>query len=167
MAEFWNIYDEKRRDTGRIAERGSTLNPNEFHLVVNAWLRNGRGEYLLSRRAAGKSDPLKWETTGGSALASETSLLAAVREVKEELGIDVRPRDGVLVCSGIRRYEGSPDILDVWLFDGYEIPLEEVTLQQEETCAAKWASIEEIRRMIHSGEWIPMEKFNYLDKLGI
>ena len=38
----------------------------------------------------------KWETTGGSALAGDDSLTAALRETKEELGIDLDPQKGVL-----------------------------------------------------------------------
>lgn len=166
MPEFWNIYDRERRDTGKLHSRGKPLPPDEYHIVVNAWLRNRNGDYLISRRSPQKTDALHWESTGGSILAGETSLQGAIREVKEELGIDIDPACGRLICSGIRQYESCPDILDVWLFD-CDAPIESVMLQQEETCDAKYASAQEIAEMYRAGEWIPLDKFNYLPMLGI
>lgn len=36
--------------------------------------------------------PLMWECVGGSVLRGESSVDGAVREVKEEVGIDLSPR---------------------------------------------------------------------------
>lgn len=166
MAEFWNVYDRFRRDSGRVIPRGAWMQPDEYHLVVHAWLRNARGEYLISQRAPEKPHPLRWEATGGSVLAGETSLQGAVREVAEELGIRLNPEDGALLCSGLRQYDGCPDILDVWVF-ACDVPVESVVLQAGETVNARYASIDEIRRMVRTGEFIAMERFNYLDRLGI
>lgn len=166
MAEFWNVYDSQRNDTGRLIRRGMPMQPDEYHIVVNVWLRNRNGEYLISQRAPEKAHPLCWEATGGSVLAGESSLQGAVREVREELGIALNPADGRMVCSGRRQYEGCPDILDVWVFD-CDVPIETVVLQAGETVDAQYASKDEIRRMIRAGEFIPMEKYNYLAELGI
>ncbi len=38
-----------------------------------------------------------WECTGGSALIGETSKEAAIRETKEELGIDVSESEATLI----------------------------------------------------------------------
>ena len=169
MSELWNVYDCFRNDTGRLIQRGAAMQPDEYHLVVNLWLKNAKGEYLISRRSPEKSPPLCWEATGGSVLAGETSRQGAVREVAEELGIRLNPGDGRLLCSGYRQYDGCPDILDVWVFD-CDAPIERVALQEGETVDARYASIEEIRRMVCSGEFyksdsISIENYNYLRQL--
>lgn len=166
MAEYWDVYDVHRRKTGKQIQRGQSMQQHEYHMVVNVWLKNVKGEWLISRRAASKSDPMKWESTGGSALAGEDSVTAAIREVKEELGINLDATAGQFVCTGVRQYDTYPDFVDVWVFD-CNIPIENVVLQEEETCEAKWASSEEIKRLVASDQWIPMEKFYYLDLLGI
>ena len=166
MPELWNVYDYDRNDTGRLVPRGARMRPDEYHLVFNVWLRNAQGEYLISQRSPEKTHPLYWEATGGSVLAGEMSVEGAVREVEEELGIRLNPEDGVLICSGHRQYDGCPDILDVWVFN-CDAQVESVALQEGETVDARYASIEEIRRMVQSGEFIPMEKLNYLQELGI
>lgn len=58
--------------------------------MVAVWIRNRKGEYLISQRAADRPIyPLMWECVGGSVVKGETSLEGAVREVKEEVGLDL------------------------------------------------------------------------------
>lgn len=41
---------------------------------VHVWLRNSKGEYLISQRSADRqTDSLMWECVGGSVLKGETS----------------------------------------------------------------------------------------------
>ena len=81
MTELWDIYDSDRNPTGRVEPRGSLV-IGDYHLVVHIWLMNEKGEILVTQRAQNKPWGLFWETTGGSVLAGETSLQAAVREVR-------------------------------------------------------------------------------------
>ena len=46
-------------------------------------------QFLISRRSPEKTNPLRWETTGGAKQAGEDSLKAVIREIGEELGVDV------------------------------------------------------------------------------
>ena len=45
---------------------------------------------LLARRPAHKHLPLKWEFPGGKVEAGEAPAVAIVREIREELGCDIR-----------------------------------------------------------------------------
>ena len=106
MPEYWDIYDKDRRKTGRFQERGKPpASPEDYHLVVEIWLRNSKGEVLLTKRHPEKHYGGLWECTGGSVLAGEESLAAAMREVKEEIGVDLtHGNPGVLLASlSIRR----------------------------------------------------------------
>ena len=89
MAELWDIYDENRKKTGKVAERGVTKleKGKEYHVAVTGIIMNSKNEILISQRAEHKTFPLKWECNGGSILAGETSLEGIVRELKEELGL--------------------------------------------------------------------------------
>lgn len=51
IPELWNVYDYDRNDTGRLVSRGIRMQPDEYHLVVNVWLKNAQGEYLISQRS--------------------------------------------------------------------------------------------------------------------
>ncbi|MDO4860986.1 MAG: NUDIX domain-containing protein [Bacillota bacterium] len=122
MAEMWDLYKRFGNTlefvkTGQTIERGSRLPDGAFHQVVHVWIKNEIGEYLISQRSAEKSDPLRWEPTGGSVLAGETSEEAAIREVKEELGLDLKPGSGSLRLRGVRFFDGCNDFVDVWQFE--------------------------------------------------
>ena len=164
MREFWDIYDINRKPTGRTVERGKPMRQGEYHIVVNVWIRNSKGQWLISKRTPNKHYPLLWEPTGGSAVSGESSLNAALRETREELGIELDPKKGRLFASAVRQLKEFPDFLDVWVFD-HDCDIESVKLQPGETCDAAWASAGDIRRLAASGKFIPQNIFPYLDKL--
>lgn len=155
--EIWDVYDGDRNLTGRFHRRGDPLAPGDYHLVVHVWIRNSQGDFLLTKRSPNKGFPNMWESTGGSALAGDDSLTAALREVKEETGLTLEPANGKLVHS----YSGRDYHTDVWLFR-QDFDLEEVTLQEGETCGKMYASREEILRMHDAGILVP---YRYLRQL--
>jgi len=153
--ELWDLYDKDRNPLGRTHRRGDAMGEGEYHVVVHIWLRNAKGEFLLSKRSPDKNWPLVWECTGGSALAGEDSLTAAMREVREELGITLDPDAGRLAYHADRDdYFG-----DIWLFDT-EFDLSKVKLQDGETVDARIATLDEIRSLLAEGRFIPYHYLN-------
>ncbi len=145
MKELWDVYDKNRNKTGKIIKRGTCMAEDEYHLVVQIWIKNADNKWLISKRAPHKSHGLKWEPTGGSVVAGETSIQGALREVKEEVGISLSPKQGYLFKS-FRREKvtwTNPGFLDVWVFKN-NTPAEDIILQKEEVIDAKWATEEEI-----------------------
>lgn len=151
--EKWDLYTKYREKTGEEMIRGERMPEGCYHLTVDVWIRNSRGEYLISQRAANRpSYPLLWECVGGSAVKGESSLEGALREVKEEVGLDLKEEDGRLLFTKIRgqeyRYRGKAynDIKDVWLFDyDGEPKLEAATTDEVADC--RWMTVEEIRKL--------------------
>lgn len=154
--ELWDIYDENRQLTGRKHQRGDALVEGEYHLTVHVWIRNCRGEYLLTKRAPNKGFSNMWECTGGSALAGDDSLSTALREVNEETGLILTPTQGTCLMTLKRR----DNFCDIWLFQ-HEVDLKKVVLQPGETCDAMLATAEQISKMYHDGILVP---FSYLDE---
>ena len=60
-------------------------------LVAACALIDVDGRVLLARRPEGKKMAGLWEFPGGKMNQGETPEAALIRELKEELGIDVRP----------------------------------------------------------------------------
>ncbi len=152
MKEYWDLYDKDRKMLSRKAERGEKLKFGEYHLVINAWIKNNKGEFLITQRSEKKKHPLMWECTGGSALKGETSIDAAIREIKEELGIDVDKESGVLIGTTLRYFPNRPDILDVWVFE-CNVSLDRVKIQEEEVNDVMWATSEKIREIYNDGNF--------------
>jgi 8-oxo-dGTP diphosphatase len=62
-------------------------------LVAAAALVNGNGAVLLAQRPQGKSLAGLWEFPGGKIESGENPEAALCRELAEELGLDVDPKD--------------------------------------------------------------------------
>ena len=110
--ELWDILAHSGNVTGKKVIRGkSRLMPGEYHLVVHIWPFDKNGRLLIQRRARErKLMPGEWAATGGSAISGEDSLTAAVRELKEELGIHAEPDELIFA----RRLKRKNSFLDVW-----------------------------------------------------
>ena len=163
MSEMWDILGEDGEPTGVLKERGP-LGAGEYHLVVHVWIMNGRGELLVSKRTPNKPWPLMWETTGGSAVAGQDSLAAALAEAREELGIALRPENGRVYRRFTIEYAaGNGDIVDVWLFE-QDVDLGDVVLSPEETCDAMLATPQKILKMMDGGQFISREFYPYIDE---
>ena len=160
--EIWDIYDCNRVRTGRKHIRGKPMLDGDYHIVVHVWIQNSHGEFLITKRTPNKEYPNLWECTGGSAVTGDTSLDAALREVKEETGLTLDARNGRVIVSYRREKHKMADFCDVWLFK-QDFDIAEIVLQQGETCDAKWATHEEIRNMIETGEFVPL--FDYLESV--
>ena len=155
--ELWDIYDKDRNLTGRFHRRGEFMAEGDHHLVVHVWTQNSRGEFLMTKRSPNKGFPNMWECTGGSALAGDDSLAAAMREVREETGLILKPENGKCVISFLR----EECFVDIWLFR-QDFSLSDVKLLEGETCDAMYASPNQIRQLKADGVLVP---FTYLDEL--
>ena len=147
MSEWNDVYDEDRRLTGRVHQRGTPWPEGEYGLVVCVWVYDGQGRFLLTRRAREKSYAGSWENSGGAVKAGETSLQAIARELFEETGIRAEPEEFEKINEGRD---------SVTFYDFYCIrrapALEEIRLLPGETDGVMWADYGQIHRMIETGE---------------
>lgn len=147
--EIWDILDKQGNKTHRTIVRGEDLKDGEYHLVVHIWIMNSKGEFLIQKRADTlKLMPGMWAATGGSAIAGEDSKTAALREVKEELGIDI----SVDSIHKIWRVTRKHNLADVW-FVKQDVNIEDLELLEEEVSNAKWVTKEELKSMVTKGQF--------------
>jgi len=157
MAELWDILDKNGSKTGRLHERGKPLGPDDYFLFVHVWILNDQGKFLLSKRAAEPID--KWHITGGAAIAGDDSLTAALREAKEEIGIDLYPDSAQLYKRITKASDiGGHNFSDIWLFR-QQVDISKVILQPEEISDVMWADCEQIKQIIAQGDFAEPEKW--------
>lgn len=152
--EIWDLYDENKNVTGKYCLRGDEIPENFYHLVVHVWIKNDKGEYLISQRAEDRPTfPLMWECVGGSVLKGENSIQGAIRETKEEVGIDLEKIEGSLVYSKVRKIENKNNIMDVWLFK-YNGVVELENATTNEVSDVKWMTKEQIRELFETNKLV-------------
>lgn len=158
MAEFWDVYDENKKKTGKTAERGVYEFENgEYHLVVQAIILNTKNEILITKRAPFKKFGGMWECNGGSVLKGETSLEGILREVKEELGIEFSKKEAIFLKE-VKREMIPANFKDLWLFKR-DIADNEITLPDGEATEFKWVNIDEFIKMFDDTEIVPTVDF--------
>ena len=118
---------------------------------------NNKGEILLTQRVPEKTSGGRWECSGGCAVSGETSKGAAVRELFEETGIRADESDVSLEWSLT-----TDSMLRDFYMVNRDVPLENITLQSAEVCAAKWVSLDRLEEMgVKDGDTIRIEDFEF------
>ena len=179
--EYIDIRDEAGRRTGLVKEREEVHRDGDLHATSHVWIVNAEKKAgLESREDSGLSGPEGRVMTcqvllqkrsmnkdaypgcydissAGHIPAGDDYLPSALRELKEELGIQAAPED--LTPIGMVRYEflqtfhGKPfhnqEISRVYLYQK-PVNLSELTLQKEEVESVTWMNLSECARRVQA-----------------
>lgn len=150
--EEWDIYNKDLEKSGKTCIRGKyKLKENEYHLVVHIWLFTQDGKILLTQRSAQKeTDPLKWECSGGSVLKGESPIEGALRELKEEIGINLLKENLHLFRQERRDYFN--DFFFAYYAIVQEEIIEKIQFTDGEVIDKKWVTKEEFEELYDKGE---------------
>ena len=142
--ELWDAYDSAFcKIPNKQLVRGEPVPDGMFHLVCDVIVRHTDGAYLLMQRDPRKPWGGMWEATvGGSALAGETPLDCALRELREETGIIA---DRLAEVGRMAVPEHRSIYVEFLCEIGWDKTA--VTLQEGETVAFRWVGREELLRM--------------------
>lgn len=156
--EIWDLYNKYGEQINKTHVRGEELPDDGYHMVVHVWIKDAKGKFLISQRSKTRpTNPLKYECVGGSVLAGENSLQAALRETKEEVGITLDEKNGQIIYQKTRGIIGGQkfnDIMHVWLFDyDGEVDLSCATTDEVESVC--YLSLEEIVEYFKEGKMVP------------
>jgi 8-oxo-dGTP pyrophosphatase MutT (NUDIX family) len=147
--ELVDVYNNKHEKLNYEKDR-KELGSGEYRLSCFIWVINDNEEILLQQRLANaKKMPNMWGTTAGGARLGETSLDGAIRELSEELGINVTKEELEFIGSNKR----INDYVEVWLCKK-NVDLKELKLEPTEVQNAKWFSVKEFEEMLNNGTGI-------------
>ena len=95
IMEYIDIFDENNNPIGIIKEKQQAHEDGNFHRTAHIWIINDKNELLLQKRSATKkTHPNCWDISGaGHIKAGETVIDGAIRELKEELGVEIEEKD--------------------------------------------------------------------------
>lgn len=158
--EYMDIYDINQKPLGYTKPRGEFLKEHEYVLYSLVILQNAEGKFLITRRTNTKGwAPGSWEVQGGGVRAGESCAAGAVREVREEVGLDVRGALG----KPIYKYENT----DVPRGDNYIVNIyhahlnfseSEVKICEREATEFKLAEWEDVCEIDKQGKFLHFKR---------
>lgn len=93
--EYIDIFDENNNPIGEVKEKQQAHEEGDFHRTAHIWIINDKKELLLQKRSATKkTHPNCWDISGaGHIRVGESVIDGAIRELKEELGVEAKDKD--------------------------------------------------------------------------
>lgn len=136
MPELWDAYLPDGRKAGQTLTRGDEIPAGFFHIVADVLVKHTDGDYLVMQRDYRKPGyPGKFEAgASGAILQGETPYEGALRELREETGIQTDSLTFLFAAS---------DLTQTLYFSYFcltDCDKTSVTLQEGETIACRWLS---------------------------
>jgi len=155
MEEYFDVLSAKGEFTGKTELREICHKEGLWHKAVALFVVNSKNQVLLQKRSSNKKLwPNLWDmTAGGHVLAGEFGFQAIIREIKEEVGIDVA-KDDILFIGASTSENIKPDVINRHFNEYYivnkDIDVSSLTLQTEEVSDAKWFEKDDIINRINN-----------------
>ena len=147
--ELIKIVDENGNFTGEIMDKEKAHDLNLLHWEVGMFIINDKSQVLLQKRSANKRfHPNKWALCAGHVDADEELEIAALREMKEEVGLDASIEElHLLEAMEVKKKAQNSHIIRYY-YVRCNKEENEFTIQEEELSEVKWIYIDEIMDMI-------------------
>ena len=160
--EAFDVYNKDRKKLGYTKNRGESLNNSEYSIGVEVWLFYDN-KLLLTKRSLKKSHPGKWEVPGGCGVKGENSVDTLIREIKEEVGINLNNS----CCNLLDTIIYKQQFVDIYKYDLKSLP--KIKLQYDEVIDILFVSKDEFLSMVHDSIVVESVVNRYLiiqDKLN-
>lgn len=143
--ELLDIVDKNGAFTGEIVERKKAQELGLLHWEVIIVVVNEKKQILLQKRSANKKHfPNKWALCSGLVISGESCDEAAVRELKEELGVEFQ-------ISDLHLLEGNLSLTRFYyVITNYDES--QFVIQKKELSSVKWFDLDEILEKVNSGD---------------
>ncbi len=143
--ELLDLYDEYNEALGTSKLRSAVHADGDWHRVVHIYVRNDAGQYLVHLRSPMKDGQANcWDTRfGGHVIAGHSDDETALREMEEEIGLQVKLSD--LIPGGVRSYEGdwNKEHSRIYYYC-YNGDIKNLHFNDNEVVRVEWLSPEEI-----------------------
>lgn len=144
-----DLYDEDRNLTGETIYKGEEVPEGKYINVVLVYIQNSEGKFLIQKRSKRKNG--LYATTGGHPKSGESSIEGIITEVKEEIGLDIKPEDLTLYFGG--RSETERVFWDDYYAKIDVENIDDLKLQEEEVESVHWFTVEEVIELNKEGKF--------------
>ncbi|MBR2704867.1 MAG: NUDIX domain-containing protein [Clostridia bacterium] len=154
--EMLDVYTRDGKYIGiRTRAECHTENPGFYHKPAWSWVYNSKGEILIQKRAMCKKRFAGyWDMAcAGHVDAGETPMQGAIREAKEEIGLDVSEND-IKFMGELIEDEDYWEIGQIFFIKA-DKDIDEFILDKNEVEEVKWISFDELKELLYSDIWAP------------
>ena len=157
MEELFDVLNERGEYTGKIESREKCHKEGLWHKAVALFIINSKGQVLLQKMSSKKKMwPNMWDITGGGhVLAGEFGFEAIIREMKEELGIDLEKNDitflGASVSTNIKGEVVNNHFNEFYIVNK-DVDETKLKLDYEEVSEVIWVEKNEIIKRIKNNK---------------
>lgn len=155
MEEMIDVLDENGNKTGEIETRKQVHERGLWHRIIVVSIIDKNGHLLMQQRSLNKeSNPGKWDVSAAGHVSSgQTSIEAALREVLEELGIEIEEKElkYLLTYKNSRRINENymdKQIYDCYIVNKDEIDIKNIKVQKSEVEQVKMCKLSEFNRLV-------------------
>ena len=154
--EYFDLLDENGNKTGKTKLRNEVHRDGDWHKAVHIWIINENGDVLLQRRCATKdNNPNMLDiSSAGHLSAGDSSLSGAIRELKEELNIDVNPDELQFIKTIKRSSKYTATFINNGFDDLYILrttkKIEDMKFQKEEISEIFFVSYKKFKEMVNT-----------------
>ena len=147
--ELLDVVDTSGNKTGKVLDRDTIHKNNILHYEVFCMILNDKKEVLLQKRSPNKKhNPNIYGITAGHVPLEETFKKAMVRELKEELSLNIKEDDlKEYAPSRIKIREKNSNV-SFYYYIICNMKPEDFIIQKEELSEVRWFKVEEIVDMI-------------------
>lgn len=173
MDELVDIWDEDGKATRRTLWKSEAHRLGLFHPTVHVWLYTADRKILFQQRGRHKKTfPLLWDVSvAGHVGAGEIIMEAALREVKEEIGLSISEHDlqNIGIFKSVHKH--APDFVDAEFNHSFlcelKKPLEALQKEDDEVEALDLISINAYKKSFEKGlsnKFVPLSR-DYFERL--
>lgn len=164
--ELLRVVDKNGNFTGEIFDREYIHDNNLLHNEVSVFILNSNKEILLQKRSMTKKfNPGKWGLCAGHVSYDETLEDAALRGIKEEIGLDIGLGDLNPIGDKLVLLYDKGAHITYHYYIKVDKSSDDFIIQKEELSEVKWFLIDDVLKMIKSKDNSITLKENRVDLL--
>lgn len=154
MKEFFDVLNEDGEYINKIASRDECHKEGLWHRAVVVFIvsKDNKKVLLQQRSKTKKLWPNLWDiTAGGHTLVNELGYQSAIRETKEEIGINIG-KEALEFIGSTRSENIKDDIINRHFNEFYiahaDVDVNNIVLQEDEVQNIKWFDKEDVIKRV-------------------
>ena len=160
--EVLDLYDDNGNKINEEIVRGEKIGAGKNIMLSVVFIKNKDGKYLIQKTSKEKGN--KFSTTGGHVTKGENGIDTIIRELNEEIGINVNNNELKFIAK--IKYPNKQCIFNIYELIIDNIDIEKINLQTEEVESVHLLDSHEIIKIINDGKFLESHAYifkNYIN----